>query len=34
MKSFNAPLGLLIIDQELVLKDGTIRLILPGADHT
>ncbi len=34
MKLLNAPLGLLINYHEPLLKDGLVRLILPGADQT
>jgi GxxExxY protein len=33
MKLLNAPLGLLINYHEPLLKDGIVRLILPGADQ-
>jgi len=33
MKLLNAPLGLLINYHEPMLKDGIVRLILPGADR-
>jgi GxxExxY protein len=33
MKLLNAPLGLLINYHEPVLKNGIVRLILPGADR-
>ena len=33
MKLLNAPLGLLINYHEPMLKDGIVRLILPGADQ-